>query len=96
MKAPTIRQKAEAHVALIRHEYPNPRAVGQGLHGVQKARWYCVGVAACRFGREHGGPRNPDVSIGGPDRHIATLNDEGHIEEAWGALTDYYEGKFSQ
>ena len=86
MKAPTAREKAEAHVALIRQEYPNP--VRGNFPSTNSIEWYCVGVAAQLYSREH----HQEV----PFRaymleSITHPNDSGDFETAWKALVDYYE-----
>jgi len=86
MRTQTAREKAEAHVALIRHEYPNPVSYTKRPSGDR----YCVYDAAVLYVQTHSGIMPGQSGI------IAQLNDASRFEEAWGALTDYYESEFSQ
>ena len=85
MRTQTAREKAEAHVALIRARYPNP------VSFAVLPDWedYCVVVAAFNYSDMTGGIAR---TVLGDNRKvvdlIASLNDAGRFEEAWLALTD--------
>ena len=90
MRTQTAREKAEALVALIRQEFPNPRRMDDD--STLQGEWYCVGAAAARYLREYKIHRGwyIDYSVAS----ITEPNDQGRFEEAWLALTDCYEDKF--
>ena len=99
MKAPTTRQKAEAHVALIRHQYPNPVA------NPDHDRSYCIGHAAsyhetdgvsssARFPGFHDAEYLPN-NLYVLGQQVRILNNERRFEAAWTALTDYYDAVFT-
>ena len=89
MRPQTAREKAEAHVALIRARYPNPVSFAAAY------QWedYCVVIAAYDYSDMTGG--NARTALGDNRKvvdNISGLNDAGRFEEAWLALTDYAEG----
>jgi len=87
MRTQTAREKAEAHVACIRHEYPNPQSKAHAL----EPEWYCVLTATRNYFRARG-ECNPLLKTQGDSRYvIAELNDAGRFEEAWLALADHLE-----
>ncbi len=89
MRTQTAREKAEALVALIRQEFPNPRRMDDYS---RQGEWYCVATAAYDYHFNHDMP-DPD-SLGWSKKSITEPNDEGRFEDAWLVLTDCYEDKF--
>ena len=96
MKAPTARQKAQTLVALIRQEYPDPKSYSKiDLDGLKiPDDWYCVGIAAQRYSGKHFPDAGVPFATVPIPAYITLPNDHGDFEDAWLALTNYYERSF--